>query len=507
MREKIAVFLAFLSFPAALFAREGTPSYYQNNYGQPQYQQMPAQYASQNVYVGSQQQRQVVGQRSYSYQVPRQTNPMQSGGMTPNGVSIPRENNPYDLVLTASFGREFADFEFETNVQSILEWDDMIVNKIGFRAEKDFSLRDYNMFVFGEYSYGTLSHGGLSMDYDLRPYDEAKPSEGIFTISMGDQSGTMQNMRLGIGARHIFDISGWKISPIVGYQIFKHDLKMGNHIYPNPAVFIPLMNQYGEYIYGDSSGNYHNLAPGTAVPDDYYQVCMSPEDLALASADPNTHAPILIDTNGDGYPDSLQTTPYDPLFSNPYLPWGVAPGECVVLGGDGLIEIKGTTHIYNTTWSGVYLGIEIEKRMTYVDKLRFYAEVSMPHYRGEGIWPNRTDWQQNPSFIDEGDASAMHYQLEMEYVYQFSDRMQLSIKAETSYFHIGKIPGKLYVAGYNYYQTDENGDVVYEDTDGDGFGDVPHLLTKDPYVENISDSLTRAAWQSFGLHLGVKYAF
>ncbi|MDR3208922.1 MAG: hypothetical protein LBT45_03690 [Rickettsiales bacterium] len=510
MRAKIAAFLAFLALPAALFAREGTPSYYQNNYGQPRYQQMPSQYQNQNVYVGSQQSRQVVGQRSYSYQVPRQTNPLQNGGMTPNGVAIPRENSNRDLAISVIVGREFADFQFETGVRSILEWDDMIVNKIGLHVEKDFSLRDFDLFAFGEYEYGTLSHGGLSMDYDLMPYNESEPASGIFTISMGDQSGTMQNMKVGIGARHILDVSGWKISPIIGYQIFSHDLKMSNHVYPNPAVYIPLMNQYGDYIYGDSSGNYYSVPQGTAVPDDYYQVCMSPEDLSLAAADPNTHAPILTDSNGDGYADSLMTTPYDPLFGNPYLPWGVAPGECVVIGGDGIIKVDGTTHIYNTKWSGVFLGVEVEKQMTYVDKLRFYAEVSMPHYKSEGIWPNRTDWQQNPSFIDEGDSSALHYQLEMEYIYQFSDRLQLSIKANTRYFYVGAIPGKLFVAGYQYYVTDADGNLVYQDTNGNGLvdpGEPPQLATQDPYVEKVSDSLRNATWQSFGLHFGVKYAF
>jgi hypothetical protein len=285
-------------------------------------------------------------------------------------------------------------------------------------------------------------------------------------------------------------------------------MKMSNHVYPNPAVYIPLMNQFGDYIYGDTAGNYYSVPQGTPVPDDYYQVCMSPEDMLLAASDPATHRPILIDTDGDGVGDSLQTTEYNPLYE--YSPWGVGPGECVVVGGDGMIIVEGVTHIYNTTWSGVYLGIEVEKQMTYVDKLRFYAQVSMPHYKSEGIWPNRTDWQQNPSFIDEGDNDALHYQAEMEYTYQFSGRLQLSLKATTEYFHIGAIGGELYVAGYQYYVTDENNNIVYNDLNGNGVvdpGDTPVLGTQDPYTEKVSDSLKNATWQSFGLHLGVKYAF
>jgi hypothetical protein len=341
------------------------------------------------------------------------------------------------------------------------------------------------------------------MDYDLEPYDNSEPQYGIFTISMGDQSGKMNNMRFGIGARHIWDISGWKISPVIGYQIFKHDMQMSNHIYPNPAVYIPLMNQYGDYIYGDLNGSYYSVPQGTAVQDDWYQVCMSPEDLALSASDPNTHAPIL-----DEY-GNLLTSSYDPLFE--YLPWGVGPGECVVVGGDGMIVVEGVTHVYNTTWSGLFLALEIEKQMTYTDKLRFYGQISMPHYKSEGTWPNRSDWQQNPSFIDEGDTDALHYQMEMEYVYQFSDRLQLSIKADMTYFHIGAVGGELYVAGYQYYATDEDGIPLYNDTNGNGIygdeGDTPQLMTQPPYTEKISDSLRNADWQSFGLRLGVRYAF
>ncbi|MDR2770383.1 MAG: hypothetical protein LBB08_02965 [Rickettsiales bacterium] len=491
-----AVLPAVMIFaPAFAAAREGMPSYYQGGYPQ-QYQSVPNRYG-QNLYIGNQASRKIIGQQAYSYQVPRAPEVAVGGAMTPNGVAVPPSQDQWGLKLTVFAGRKFADFQFETGVQSILEWDDMSVNEIGARVEKGLNLRGFDAFIFGEYSQGVMSDGGLSMDYDLRPYDEKEPNAGIFTISMGDQSGNMQNIKLGVGARHIWDIAGWKISPVVGYQIFEHKLQMSNHIYPNPAVYLPLMTQYGEYVYSDESQNYYVVAPGASVQEGWYQVCMSPEDLLLALTDPSTHQPI-VDENG-----GLLTTDYNPIYET--LPWGVNAGECIVIGGDGLIEVRGVTHIYNTTWSGIYLGVEVEKQMTYVDKLRFYAQVAMPHYRSEGTWPNRTDWQQNPSFVDEGDVDALHYQAEMEYVYQFSDRLQLSLKASTDYFHIGGVGGELYVAGYQYYQTDEYGNYVLE-TDAAG-NEVPILATQEPYTEKLTDSLKNATWQSFGLHIGVKYGF
>ena len=177
---------------------------------------------------------------------------------------------------------------------------------------------------------------------------------------------------------------------------------------------------------------------------------------------------------------------------------------------DGPVVVEGTTHIYNTTWSGFYVGLEIEKQMTLKDKLRLYFQFGLPKYSSEGIWPNRTDWQQNPSFLDEGDNGAYSYSAEMEYNYKLSDRLQLSLKVDTNLFHVGNIPGELYVAEYSYYVMDENGQyVMVEEVDpitGNIFY-IPKIDIMPAHTEQVTDSLKRAIWQSFGLHVGVKFAF
>ena len=152
--------------------------------------------------------------------------------------------------------------------------------------------------------------------------------------------------------------------------------------------------------------------------------------------------------------------------------------------------------------------------MTLKDKLRMYFQIGMPKYSSEGIWPNRTDWQQNPSFLDEGSNDAYSYMAEMEYDYKLSDRLRLSLKVDTNYFHVGKIPGELYVAEYSQYVIDENGQyVMVEEYEYDSLGNiigtyyVPMLETVPAHTEKVTDSLKRAVWQSFGLHIGFKYAF
>ncbi len=493
MNRKVFAFLSVFFAPFVAFsANEGVPTYYQTQNVQNANQMAYGKYANQGYsrYVGKSGNRQVVGSNTYTYQVPRQVVPSYTAGaMTTNGIAMPTESQPATTVY-AGYSSRFADFQFETGVNSILEWDDMIFNEINVGARHNFSLRDFDMYVYGEYTYGDMAHGGLSMDYDLKPFDERDPTYGIFTISMGDQSGRSDHFRFGLAAHHVWDFHGWKLSPTIGYEVFKHNLEMSDHYYPNPGIYLPLMSDNGDYVYGDENGYYYTLPVGTEAPSDWYQVCMSPEDI------------LLVQSPGAGYNelgDSFTTVPYDESMG--YVPWGVYAGECVIIGGDGPVIVGGTTHIYNTTWSGFYIGLEVEKQMTLSDKLRMYVQFGMPKYSSEGIWPNRTDWQQNPSFLDEGDNGAYSYIAEIEYNMKVSDRLQLSLKVDTNYFHVGEIPGELYVA--------ESSDFAYND-DGslklDDFGN-PMIVHYPAYTEYVSKSLKEATWQSFGLHVGIKFAF
>ena len=252
MKSRLNVFLTGMILPFAAFAaNEGVPSYYQTSAGPNANQIGYGQYSQQGYskYVGTSGQKQVVGTRSTSYQVPRASvaAPTNYGTMTANGIAVPADSE-HRTNIYAGYSRRFADFEFKTGVNSILEW-----------------------------AYGKQEHGGLSMDYDLEPYDSARPEEGIFTISIGNQSGTSNHFKFGIGAHHIWDIGGWKLSPSIGYEIFKHDLKMSDHYYPNPGIYLPLLTVKGDYVYGDAAGNYYAFPQGVEAPDDLYQVCMSPE--------------------------------------------------------------------------------------------------------------------------------------------------------------------------------------------------------------------------------------
>ena len=100
--------------------------------------------------------------------------------------------------------------------------------------------------------------------------------------------------------------------------------------------------------------------------------------------------------------------------------------------------------------------------------------------------------------------------VQMEYDLRLSSRLQLALKVDTNLFHVGKIPGKLYIAEYTDFVYDENGQlVVYEGIDPITGETVlyPELNQVAAHTEHISNSLKQATWQSFGLHIGFKYAF
>jgi len=480
----ISLFIGGFISLSCMASNEGVPSYYQQNSAPNANKTAYSKYQNNGYtnYVGKSGTKQIVSSNSYSYRVPRPQQKTIEGVMTPNGIATIDDKK---TTIYAGYSRRFADFEFKTGVNSILEWDDMHFNEVNVGLKHVFDIRNLELSLFGDYTYGKLSYGGLSMDYDLEPYDYTYPEDGIFTISMGDLSGTTHHMKFGLGAHHIWDLGGWKLTPQIGYEIFKHNLEMSNHIYPNPGVYLPLMTEDGNYIYGDAdTSSYIAVSPSDASSidqDRYYQICMGPEDM------------LVVPTSGTGTYTTLTTIPYNSSMGD--LPWGVAAGNCVVIGGDGVVKVDGTTHIYNTTWSGFYLGLELEKQMTLSDKLRFYAQVGMPKYSSEGIWPNRDDWQQNPSFLDEGTNGAFSYAAEIEYDCSLSDRLQLVVKADTNYFKIGKIPGELYVAESTYFVEDEQNPGNY------------YTVTEPAYTEHVNESLAKARWQSFGLHLGLKYSF
>jgi len=270
MKKKFLAFLCGISASFACFAsNEGVPSYYTDNGPTNANRAAYNKYKDYGYtkYVGNTGKKQIISSETYSYQVPRQQQISGSrGAMTTNGIA--QSADKHNTTIYADYSRRFADFEFKTGVNSVLEWDDMIFNEVNVGLKHVFDIRGFDLALYGDYSYGFLESGGMSMDYDLEPYDYAFPADGIFTISMGGQSGDTSKLKIGAAAHHIWDLGGWKITPHIGYEIFKHNLKMDNHLYPNPGIYLPLMTSSGDYVFGDTTGNYYAVGTDVTIADD-----------------------------------------------------------------------------------------------------------------------------------------------------------------------------------------------------------------------------------------------
>ena len=111
MKAGKLAFLSFVLVPFAAFAaNEGVPSYYQR-YSAPNANQASyGRYANQGYtkYVGQSGTKQIVGSRTYSYQVPRPQMPTTYGTMTANGIAMPIESEPKTSIY-AGYSRSCTD--------------------------------------------------------------------------------------------------------------------------------------------------------------------------------------------------------------------------------------------------------------------------------------------------------------------------------------------------------------------------------------------------------------
>ena len=110
MKAGITAFLSCFLAPLSVFAaNEGVPSYYQTRSAPNANQSSYARYANQGYtkYVGQSGNKQVVGSRSYSYQVPRPQMLTAYGTMTANGIAMPIESESKTNIY-AGYSRRFA---------------------------------------------------------------------------------------------------------------------------------------------------------------------------------------------------------------------------------------------------------------------------------------------------------------------------------------------------------------------------------------------------------------
>lgn len=357
------------------------------------------------------------------------------------------------FTLEAGYQRGVSQFQFVMDVGSILNWGNMQTNQLKIAAEKDFKISGKQYQFKFEYENGTTS-SEYTFDDDL--WNE------LHIYSAGKGAGKTSNLKFSIGMRNFFRAYGWNITPYVGYQMKRANLRMFDHGQPATYYFdCERSLDSGNYIEDDYGNGYCkiNLQVETLEGETIDEIYV------LAGS-------LIPEGEFDLYGSSLYKNPTDDqyYFDLDYI----VPFEDLmsVFGGYSFVNaMTGDTHLYDVTWNGPYAGVDIEKVMSIRESLKFRFELFYPFYEANGKWPNRTEWK---NFVDAGGTS---------FGYLFSA------------IYTMKLLPKFGIYGAFTYEGihSSNMDTTINFSDGT--------------VENFPKSIKTADWNYWSFEVGAKYTF
>jgi hypothetical protein len=318
-------------------------------------------------------------------------------------------------------------FFFETDVGSILNWDEAYSSEFEFKASRDFMLKNRQYVFSAGFSTGSLKTSRTSDD-DI--FNE------LHIISLGSGSASLSSWNVGVGIRNWGKVAGFDVTPSVGWKNKSQKFEMADHVAPAPFYFDEMCfpDEYGlcddiylndpaiswllDYVYlVDKNGNEYR--PSNAAEWDDVSAIYA---ISLNGTVNLSHNMLVPDEDFCWVTDGGRTAclmEYDIEGYNnvSYLFGGVS----------SLNDQRGlTTHKYYVTWAGPYIGLSLERALSQKETLLLYGELFKPVYRAEGDWPLRTDWMHDPSFIDDG-GSAWGFMAELEYKYKFAARAEFTV--------------------------------------------------------------------------------
>lgn len=341
-----------------------------------------------------------------------------------------------DFRFDISYQKISSQFEFEMQVGSILKWDRLNGSQLKANFSKDFRIA--NKQYVGSFEYKT---GSVTSDYTLD--DDLWNELHIFSAGKGD--GKLSDIKASFGMRNYFRFYGWNLTPSVGIQKKRANLKMFGHGQPVP-FFLNCANP---------------ITPDPAYPEE--QVCkihIGGTDYYIAQGSLIPEGPVTL------YDDQNLTPGHEfelPFNHGDYMEY--------FKGYSTVNAINGVSHYYDAGWFGPFLSLDLEKIISIREGLLFKFEIFRPTYKARGVWPKRTEWK---DFYDKGGASLG---------YSFTALYTMKITPS--------------VGVYGSFTTDyiisKQMDTIINYTDGD-------TITNKKEIK-------RAEWKSMILELGLKYLF
>lgn len=382
------------------------------------------------------------------------------------------EHNPKNWEFESRWKKSYGHFMFETSEDSILNWDETDSKEYLFKMSKDFMLKNRQFVVTASYGKGDLKTSRTSDD-DI--YNSAH------IISLGDGSANLKDWSVAIGARNLWKLGNWDVTPFLGYKKKEQDFEMANHATPSPFyleadcqttdaepdvchnTFSPAVDTVYEAT-KDADGNYNKVGAATGTVSFTGTVTLS---------DGSSYTNVA-------YGDQIYQEDfcYHTAGQDPNKFYCIEAGEeganlIPVFGGVSSIFIQdGTTHMYYVDWTGPFIGLQLERKMSDKEDLVVYGEYFFPEYKVWGNWPNRDDWAHDPSFWDKG-GKGYGLLFNVDYKYRIKSSIQL-------------------ILGFNYeYIENKNA--------------TTQLFYADGSQSVTEDAVRLSQWKDYGFNIGVAF--
>lgn len=336
---------------------------------------------------------------------------------TTQKYSAPSSNQGF--YMNGGISREVANWNMEmTSAGSILHYDNISWNVLDVNAGYNFGSMKLDAGIkYGmQASEGTMidddiTNGGYWIDTLYWDDDDNPLTDNVVlgdligqAVSVGtSDSGSMFGFNLGLSFADKFQIENIKLTPSIGYRHFSYSLETKNN---------------------------HGLSMQTG-----YCVVVSGSD------ETQCIPTVMIDEDSDGIIDSI-------LWNDI-----TAPAGDIYMGDTFLYKQPGTSHKYDTSWSGPYVAMDMDYEINKDNLFNARFELGLPAYNSKGDQPYRPDWEHPTSVEDSaGIGDAWHFGLGANWMTALNDRVNLSFGFTYDYYSVSGAQAKT-MLNQDYYDT------------------------------------------------------
>ena len=344
--------------------------------------------------------------------------------------------------LGAYLSHEFADWKFDMkNAGSRLHYDNLRWNVISGEAAYYFGGSvPMEIKVGGQYG---MQFGDSPMIDDDISAEKMWTSQQIAVdtgssvvtedmlvgkpaLSVGStKDGTMMGFNAAFGFTDLFNLGRVKVTPSIGYRYFKHKVETKN----NYGLMVNVLNS-------NSFINCLEVANGEIQCSPY---------VGFADAEG-----IVFSYAGFAFDDKGNLLVND---DGSYVLYNNTSATQIDVGETYYYEQHGTSHKYETEWSGPYLALDMEYEINNNNFVSGGIEFGLPFYKSKGDQPYRIDWAHPTSVEDSADfGDAWHVGLNASWSTAVTDSVMLSLGMTYDYYKVSGATAKTYL-NKTYYQT------------------------------------------------------